>query len=242
MQDPYRPQIPGQDPELARLVAQGQQRRMEMVHQNQTELQSAGRRHLSTAVGAYRGSAVRRLLLGAVLLSLFAGGVGAFLSAMGHAEIGGFLVPGFVIAFAGFMTWVFVPPVASAGAIAAEQAWMTSLPFQLEGYFPLLSATPSYQRVVRYEIRWRDGARPPDRNLLQSVVCAVDPQARIVSAEYGGATFLSGPVSGSTGIRVNRVPVYRNHNIPGHVHSVVDQVLVTLHRSHPIAQVLVRSD
>ena len=51
------------------------------------------------------------------------------------------------------------------------------------------------------------------------------------------ARVLGGLVSGITGIRINRVSIYRNHRLPAHIHAVVEQVLLTLHRSHPIARV-----
>jgi len=146
-------------------------------------------------------------------------------------------MPGFVIAFIVFMIWVFVPPLASRGAMAAEQSWVMGLPFQLVGYFDMLSAEPQFARSVTYEIRWQGGGRPPDPSLLHGIMGAVDPKARVDHVDASGATITGGAVSGHTGIRVNRVSVYRNHRLPAHVHSVVDQVLVTLHRSHPIAEV-----
>lgn len=240
MQGPYRPPGPGQDPELARLAAEGHQRRMAAAQSHQVEQRAEGSGNLRTAIGAYRGSTLKRVMLVVIVLCLLGGATGSALTSIGYGEIGGFLIPGFVIAFITFMIWVFVPPLASQGAVAAERAWMMSLPFQLGGYFELLSSDPEYQRSVRYQIRWQDGARPPDRGLLHSVFGAVDPQARVENVDHQGASITSGPVSGHTGIRVNRVPVYRNHKIPAHVHGVVDRVLITLHRSHPIAQVTLR--
>lgn len=241
MQGPYRPPPgPGPDPELARLAAQGQQRRMAAAQEHQVEQRVEGSGNLKTAIGAYRGSTLKRVMLFGILLSLAAGGTGVTLTSLGYGEIGGYLIPGFVIAFVTFMIWVFVPPIASESAVAAERAWMMGLPFQLTGYFELLSSHPQYSRTVRYQIRWQDGARPPEEHLLHSVFGAVDPQARVERVDFQGASITSGPVSGHTGIRVNRVPVYRNHRVPAHVHAVVDQVLVTLHRSHPIAEVTMR--
>lgn len=242
MQGPYRPPPgPGPDPELARLAAQGQQRRMAMAQEHQAEMHSSGKGHLSTAIGAYRGSTLKRVMLAVIILSLASGALGAILAAVGLPEVTGFLVPGFVIAFVVFMIWVFIPPIASQGAIAAEQAWATSLPFQLAGYFEVLSGQPSFQRTVTFEIRWQPGPqRPPDRQLLISVISAVDPHARVQHADESSATLTTGAISGHTGIRVNRVPVYRNHRIPAHLHGLIDQVLVTIHRSHPIAMVTLR--
>lgn len=214
---------------------------MAMAQDHRAGMVVAGRGHLSTAIGAYRGSTLKRAGLVVILLSLAGGGVGALLSALGEVAIGSWFFPGFIIAFMVFMVWVFVPPIASQGAIAAEQAWATSLPFQLVGYFEVLSMEPSFQRTVTFDIRWQPAPqRPPDRQLLLSIVSAVDPHAQVQHADETGATFTTGAISGHTGIRVNRVPVYRNHKIPAHLHGLIDQVLVTIHRSHPIAMVGLR--
>lgn len=240
MQGPYRPHAPPPDPELARLAMQGQQRRAELAAGMQAERQQAGGGNLRTAIGAYRGSTLKRVLLAGILFGLASGALGATLSALGQVEIGGFLVPGFVLAFVGFMIFVFVPPLASQGAIAAEQMWTMSLPFSFQGYFEALAAQPRPVRTMTYEIVWRDGTRPPDPALLHSVFCAVDPQARMDFADARHARVMGGPVSGRTGIRVNRVPVYRNHRLAAHVHAVMDRVLLPLHRSHPIARVEIK--
>jgi hypothetical protein len=240
MQDPYRPHAPPPDPELARLAMQGQQRRAELAAGRQQERQQAGGSHLKTAIGAYRGSTLKRVLLAGIIAGAFLGAIGAALSALGRPEIGGFLVPGFLAAFVGFMVYVFVPPLASQSAIDAEQMWMTSLPFALHGYFEALAAEPRAFRTIAYEIVWREGIRTPDPSLLHGVFCAVDPNARLDHSDSRQARVTGGTVSGITGIRVNRVPVYRNHRLAGAVHSVVEQVLQPLHRSHPIARVEIK--
>lgn len=200
-----------------------------------------GQRHLSAAIGAYRGSALKRGMVAVALVSLALGVAGIATSVSGSPAIGGLLLGGLPLAFVVMMIWLFVPTLASQGAIAAEAAWTTSLPFQLSGYFEILAAEPAAQRVVTVEIRWQEGAqRTPERELLLSVVNAVDPQARVQHADDSGASFETGAISGQTGITINRKHVYRNHRIPAHLHGIVDQVLVTLHRSHPIAQVTLR--
>lgn len=216
---------------------QGQQRRAELAAGSHTQQQQAGGGHLRTAIGAYRGSTLKRCMLAAILLCLVSGGVGAALSAAGNPEIGSFFIPGFVIAFVVFMIYVFVPPMASEGAMNAEQQWVRALPFELQGYFETLGAQPSAARSIRYEIVWQDGTRTPDPALVHSVFGAVDPKARLDHADARAARVLGGLVSGITGIRINRVSIYRNHRLPAHIHAVVEQVLLTLHRSHPIARV-----
>jgi hypothetical protein len=131
----------------------------------------------------------------------------------------------------------FIPPLASEGTVAAEHDWAMALPFQLVGYFELLSSEPRSARKLRYEITWRDGAAVPDPGLLHRIFGSVDPQARLDHADRQAAHVTSGAISGMTGITVNRVPVYRNHKLCKSVHGVVEQVLVTLHRTYPIAHV-----
>lgn len=239
MQGPYRPPPHGPDPELARLAMQGQQRRLEASAANQAVQLDTGAGHLRTAIGAYRGSTLKRVMLTAIIVSGVVGAIGVVFNVTGATHVGGMLTPALVIAFVTFMIWVFVPPYASQGAMAAEQSWVMGLPFQLSGYFDLLIATPQSERSVTYRIRWQPGGRPPDPALLHGVFNAVDPNARLQHADASAATVIGGPVSGHTGIRVNRVPVYRNHRLPAHVHDVVDRVLLALHRSHPIAEVTV---
>lgn len=239
MQGPYRPPPQGPDPELARLAMQGQQRRLEAAAANQVVQQDAGGNHLRTAIGAYRGSTLKRSMLTVILVSGVVGAISVAFNVSGASHVGSMLTPALVIAFVTFMIWVFVPPYASRGAMAAEESWVMGLPFQLTGYFDLLAATPQSGRSVTYMIRWQPGGRPPDPALLNGVFNAVDPKARLAHADTSGATVTGGLVSGHTGIRVNRVPVYRNHRLPAHVHDVVDQVLLALHRSHPIAEVTV---
>ena len=238
MQDPYRPQAPPPDPELTRLAMQGQQRRAEAAAGKHLQRKQAGGNHLRTAIGAYRGSTIKRLILAAMITGVGTGAVGAILSAGGHADIGGYFAPsGFILAFASFMLFVFVPPLASQSAVDAEQIWMTSLPFAMQGYFEALAGEPLPSRTIAYEIIWREGTQPPDPQLLHSVFCAIDPSARMDFADARHARVRGGAVSGMTGIRVNRVPVFRNHRLAKHIHSVVEQVLLALHRSHPIARI-----
>lgn len=86
---------------------------------------------------------------------------------------------------------------------------------------------------------WREGTIPPDPTLLHGIFGAVDPQASLDRMDASGARVTSGAVSGVTGIRINRVPVYRNHRLCASIHGVVEQVLLTLHRTYPLARVTV---
>jgi hypothetical protein len=236
MQDPYRPHAPPPDPELARLAMQGQQRRAEIQAGQQVDPRLAGR-HLRIAIGGYRGSTVKRCLLAVIVLGLGMGALGVVFMNLDRPDIGGFMIPGFALTFVTFMIWVFVPPIASQGAVAAEEMWAMALPFTMQGYFDVLSSEPRMGRKLVFEITWRDDARAPEPGLLHSVFCAVDPSAVLDDANARGARITSGVVSGATGIKMNGVRVYRNHRLPGHVHALVERVLLPLHRSHPIARI-----
>ncbi len=239
MQGPYRPnpQVPPQDPELARLAMEGQRRRMEVAAGHQIEQREAGGQHLKTAIGAYRGSTIRRISLTGLVGGAVLGIVGVILSAVGQLEIGEFLIPGFGVSFLCIFLTAFIPPFASQGAIAAEQEWAMRLPFQMVGYFEVLAAQPRPARRVIYELTWRDGVVPPDPNLLHGIFGAVDPEARLERSDARGARIIGGSVSGATGIRINRVSVYRNHKFCASIHGVVEKVLLPLHRTYPIAHV-----
>ncbi|MCY1077797.1 hypothetical protein [Archangium lansingense] len=47
----------------------------------------------------------------------------------------------------------------------------------------------------------------------------------------------SAPISGGTGIRANKVPVFRNHRLVPYVHGLVEQVLAPLHERYPMKRV-----
>jgi len=238
-QDPYRPAEPTvPNPELLRLAQQGHERRRAAVARG-AELRGPTSGHLSTAIGAYRGSAIRRFFLAVMLGGLATGVVGLALGKTqlqaGPNTVG--LDLGFIVAFAAFFIYVFVPPKASRRAIEAERAWATSRPFELAGYFDVLSVEPTPACVIELAVTWRAGTRPPDGALLHGVLGAVDPGARVDWLDAYGATITSSPISGSTGICVNNVPVFRNHRVPERVHLFVDKALDALHRSYPIDRV-----
>ena len=243
MQGPYRPapQVPPPDPELARLAMEGNRRRMEVASGQEIAERTAGGLHLRTAIGAYRGSMIKRVVLGTLIGGVALGALGVALTMLGAPEVGVLLLPGFVVAFICIFLAAFIPPVASRGAVAAEQDWAMALPFQLFGYFDLLSVDPRPARRVVYAIVWQEGSLPPDTNLLHGIIGAVDPEARVDRVDARGATITGGAVSGGTGISVNQRPVYRNHRFCESIHGVVEQVLLPLHRTYPIALVTLSS-
>ena len=237
--DPYRPQQgTNPDDELARLAQQGQ-RRIQAAAAGQSQVERVeGSRHLRVAVGAVRGSTFRRAFLVLALLGLLTLIAGfALVVALGDLAFVPLLPLGFAAAMGGFMTFVFVPPLASQAAMAAERAWVASLPFELEGYFEVLAAEPSAVCKLRVELVWQTvGADPAT---LQGVVGLLDTDARVTERAADAATITSGVVSGATGIRINRVPVHRNHRVAAYLHRLVDVVLLPVHRNRPLARVSV---
>lgn len=235
--DPYRPGAPEPAPDLARLAAQGAARRAHAASVAQREGDRDGYRNLRTAIGAYRGSTLRRVILAVLISSVVIGG--AWVATREGPAHGGLVAVVFGVAMPLFFLWIFVPPLASRGAVDEEAAWVAAQPFELVGYFDLLASTPWSERRVTLRITWSEGTVPPDQALMFGALGAVDPEAQLHSCDVRGAIIVSGPVSGVTGIRSNGVSVYRNHNLPGHVHALVERLLLPLHRSHSIARVAV---
>jgi hypothetical protein len=134
---------------------EGERRRMQMAAGQQMQEQAAGGNHLRTAIGAYRGSTIKRFVLVTLVGGALFGALGVTLSALGEGEIGQFFMPGFGVAFVCIFVVAFVPPLASRGAVAAEQDWLMALPFPLTGYFEVLSRQPTYGRKIIYGIAWR---------------------------------------------------------------------------------------
>jgi hypothetical protein len=235
MSNPYRPPPELPDPELVRLAEQGMQRRFDHDAANDTRNRDAGAKHLRIAVGAYRGSLVKRSVMVGIVLLVLLGVVGigvAFISPFDDdvdvvTLCGVYLPIGFTACISLIGLWSFMPPVASRRAMAAEQAWLTS------GYFELLRAEPGPECTIDYVIAWQ--SRPPDPDLLHGIIGAVDVAARRPESQANRTRITGGAVSGVTGISVNDVEVHWNHRIPAHVHAVIDQALTPLHRSHAIA-------
>ncbi|MBK6696032.1 MAG: hypothetical protein IPG50_28055 [Myxococcales bacterium] len=238
MGPPYRPDAPRPDPELARLAAQGERRRVQAAVEADRGRNRAGDRNLRVAIGGFRGSTLKRVLLGVVIAAAVTGVAAVVMTEKGPSR-GGVVAMAFGATMCTFMLWVFVPPFASRATVSAEERWVGSQPFRLVGYLEVLALTPLFQRSLTFRLQWQPGGRPPDYSLIHGAIGAIDPGARVRSCDETGATIVSGPVSGHTGISSNRVPVYRNHRLPAHVHAVVEKFLVPLHRSHPITEVSV---
>lgn len=232
MNAPYRPE-PNQDPELERLAAQGHARRRAQDSEQQQNVQTAGMAHLHAAIGSYRGSSRGN----APLLVALLGFVGIFLAVLVGSWARPFGVIGVFVAFIAMFVWKLSPPKVSPEELEAERSWTRSFPFALDGYFEVLSQQPRESRSLVYELRWKGDGTPPTSSLLEGLFAVADPGARVEQVDAEGARVRSGAISGDTGTRINRAPVYRNHNFPEHVHGVVERALVPLHRSHPLTSV-----
>lgn len=227
--------------ELARLAREGEARLRAAQQGQHASAGEAAERNLRTALGPVRGAPVRRALLAALGVCLAAIVVGVALAVTGgEREVFGVAIPIFanVSAFACFglfSAYMFVPPMASRAGVEAERAWAASLPFPMDWYFELLASEPRALSRIRVELWW--AGQGVDPQTLQGLIALFDTAARVERSDHAHAAFTTGPISGMTGIRVNRVPVYRNHRLGAAVHRLVDVVLLPLHRNAPLARV-----
>lgn len=224
---PLDPPTPGRapSPELLRLAAEGA-RNIERADQRQLE---QGEQHMRVALGAHYGSARQRGLY--VPLVVGAGLVAAMASGLLSID---YLTAGMAVLLLGALGVAFLDPVAGDARVASERAWLAARPFPVRGYFEALQQRPVAGAVLLVQLRFA-GETPP-LDLVQGVLARIDPDAGVQSAG-GGLVLQSGRVSGVTGIRINKVPVYRNHRIVPYVHRLVDEVLAPLHATYPIDQV-----
>jgi hypothetical protein len=230
--EPYRP-APPPDPargELERLAAAGQQRIVQASAAKAATASTAAERNLRVALGGHYGAPVRWTSYGVIA-------AGVVLAVGDTWWPAGAFFPGLALAAAGVLVRIFAEPRASRARVEAERAWSASLPFRLDGYFEALAAVPSGQCWLRVVVAWAGAGAPPDASLVQGALGVVDTSARVTEAAAEGLTIETGPISGATGIRVNRVWVYRNTRVVAYVHDLVDRVLVPLHRTRAIARV-----
>lgn len=238
-QNPYRPDAGPRD-ELERLAREGQAR-LRAAHSHDAWMASAtAERNLRTALGPVRGAPMRRLVLVLLVLSVPAALASHLLTSLIDDAIGlgariQLAMAGFSVSIGLLCLYLFMPPKASRAGVEAERAWVASLPFALEWYFELLASDPQARSRVKVELWWQ--AEGIDQRTLEGLVALVDTGARVLEIQPGYAAFATQPISGSTGIRVNRSKVCRNHRLGIAVHRVVDVVLAPLHRSAPLARV-----
>lgn len=239
MTNPYRPEGSAPNEELARLARQGQQRIAVAAEGQHLQAQHEANYHLRVAIGSVRGSPLRRSFLFAIALGLLlvAAGIMAGNDTLFDPVVLNVAPIGFFLAFGSFFAYVFVAPRATRGQVQAERAYVASLPFPLEGYFEALSGEPQGFCKLRIELEWR--ASGTDPATLQGVFGLIDTAARVTTCDAGAASVTTGPISGITNIRVNRVPVYRNHGLAKYLRRLIEQVLLPLDRNAGIARVRV---
>ncbi|MCY0994466.1 hypothetical protein OV203_45505 [Nannocystis sp. ILAH1] len=213
-------------PELLRLAAEGA-RNIERADQRQLEL---GDNHMRVALGAHYGSARQRALYVPMLVG---GGLVAAMAA-GFISVD-YLTAGMAVLLPGLLGVAFLDPVAGDARVASERDWLAARPFPVRGYFEALQQRPVAGAVLLTQVRFA-GETPP-LDLVQGVLGRIDANPSVRSAGGRDLVLQSGLVSGATGIRINKVPVYRNHRIVPYVHRLVDEVLAPLHATYPIDQV-----
>jgi hypothetical protein len=123
---------------------------------------------------------------------------------------------------------------------AAEAQWVASLPFAMSGYLDVLSDKAQYKSTLIVVLAWT--GRPPQQGLLQSAIYAHDAEAAITSQDDSTTTVRSSEISGETGWKVNldgEMFLHTNGRIVTYIHGLADKVLVPLHQTHAIREVLV---
>ena len=243
--DPNRP-YGGPNNELARLAQEGQAR-LQADHRGQDLIaQAAADRNVREAIGPVRGAPMRRAVLvllvvsvvalvaGTIVLNVVVDDVFKRMSFIPVAVVG-------LLASGGLLfLYLFMAPAASRAGIEAERAWAASLPFALERYFDVIAAKPEAECRLGVELWWT--GQGVDARTLEGVVALFGTQTTVMSAprmeaQGAHASFTTGPISGSTGIRINRVYVHRNHHLGEAVHRLVEVVLMPLHRNGALARV-----
>ena len=263
--DPYRAEVK-LDAKLEKLAAEGRQRIADAAAKDTAaavERASSGdrNRNIRAALGGYYGSPLRSfltLLLVSCIVLVISGIVlgiahtslprDAPLAVAGRqAEHVGWVFGLAVIGFPITLSWrLLMTPLATRARVAAERAWVSSLPIGLDdGYFQVLALAPRSERRLEIVITAKD--RLPAQNVLEGVVGVADPKARVVSSHGNVVTIMSGSISGDTGVSVstNGGPsssVLRNDNIVAYVHDFVRKVLLPLHESVPLSRVTFRSE
>lgn len=192
---------------------------------------------MRTAIGGLRGAPMKRAILVLLVLSVVASIVGAVIvvDAFGMFSVMPVAMPGLFVSMGLLFLYLFLPPLASRAAVEAERAWVASLPFALDGYFELIASKPRGVSAVRVDLWWTN--QGVDLPTLQGIIALFDTQSSINQAHDAHASFTTGPISGSTGIRINRAYVYRNHRLGTAVHRLVEVVLMPIHRNAPLARV-----
>lgn len=232
--EPYRQALPREDDELARLARQGNLRIQAAQQGRSAEARVEETRHLRVAIGAVRGSFIKRAAVGLMVLGIASMAAGiALTAATGDGKFGPFIPVGFFVALGSFMFHLFFPPLATNAQVEAERQSMASLPFFVEGYFDVLSAEPAAATRLEIVMAFSDpmSAEP---QTVQGLMGLLDTDAQVARTDGSEVAVRTGSISGATGIRVNGVHVHRNHLLAKYLRRVVEQVLTPLHRSRSL--------
>ncbi len=217
--------------EFERLASEGRRRIVEDRARREPAQREAAETHLRAALAARYGAPLPRAF--AILAA--AGGLTALCGTLGAGVA---LLPvGVLLLIGGLVLREVVPPLATRASVQAEVAWVDGLPFGMTGYFEALEAGPRDECRLRVTLTWADGHVPPGGEVVQNVFGVLDTSAQVRSVSAKDVTLRTGPISGATGVRVNKVSVYRNTQIVTYVHNLVTKALGPMHRKHAIARV-----
>jgi hypothetical protein len=231
--EPYRPR-PAESTDLSRLAAEGQRRILEAKARDASLQRGPGERsrerNVRVALGGHYGAPVwtaSYVLLAAGVAMLAAG---LLFNPVSVAVL--FLVP-----LGAVLLRAFAPPTATRARVAAERAWLTALPFPVDGYFETLAATPAFRVRLVIEVTWSGEGRCPGEDVLRGILGIVDTDARVEKYEGSRVCIRSGDVWCGTRVRLNRAAITRNTRIVSYVHDLMDTTVLPLHRDCPIARV-----
>jgi hypothetical protein len=191
--------------------------------------ETQGDRNLRVALGAHYGT-----LLGRLSFALGVGGGGLLLAILGDV-VGERWLPGALLCMTlGMLGGFLLTPVAGRRRVARETAWLASQPFPLSGYLEVLRSLPQPATGLLARVHFTGEAPPLE--LVRGLLGRVDPLGAVILE--GGVIVLRGaPISGSTEIHTQKVPVFRNHRLIPYVHGLVEQVLAPLHARYPIGRI-----
>jgi len=231
MSEPYRTNEPppeqAHDAELERLVQTGVDRRRGVASSAEREAD----RNLRHAIGRYRGSTRRRIaiVIAAVVVAL-AWSLYVIIVPNPFGKSTALInIPVWVTILA-VIAAIAVSPYASKEAIAAEEHWVASMAFRLEGYFAAISRPPRSSPTLEYKLVW-GGDRIPAEDLLVNLISTVTSDGKVMQLTDTGAT-LRDWVHTRKGVSSISV-------VPPRIHDMIEKVLVPLHRSYPIEHVTV---
>lgn len=230
----YRDSPTKASPELERLAQQGRAARENASDSASKDAEVAGDHHLREALVPLYGSP-RTLIAKSVAATLMA--IAGLLIAFNKSVHPAFGIVAVFVAFFALFGASVLTPRASDGALEEERTWEKGLPFALEGYFDVLSATPRESGGLKAYITWHSDTAEVDEKLLADAFAGADADATLEEAEEGGPIFVSGAISGRTGGSINHRPILRNHHYPEYIHTLMAKVLIPLSKSHRIEHV-----